>query len=298
MNVKLLRRVLATLGVAAGLGVAFVMRPVPYLVAPAATPFVRNGTERPTQRTDTDTGALLGLQIARSLEAEREAVTRPMVHASTGQVYGLFAIMSVLAMGLAGLIAQRIAALNRTQQSIVAQAYDAGLNARRLETRARLTDIAAIEAVAAQLAADTLSQPMRLREGYLVADALPAPFFSITDDTGDRYFFTTDPGLFRRTRIVRLSDPSHNVSLLSISARADILAAWEALSSLKGFTHIAVPRRSDWHLIVYRPFRERTPVWRRLRTAITTWRLTRAWARQYPERLAGPDGPIDEKGGL
>lgn len=298
MSITLLRRILATLSVAAGLGFAFLVRPSLFLAAPAAAPSVQIGADRPTPRSDTDASALIRFQFAHLLEATREAVARPIVQASTGQVIGLFAIMSALTTSLAGLIALRLAALNRTQQAIVAHANDAGLNARRLETRVRLTDIGAIETVAAQLAADTLSQPLYLREGYLVADALPTPFFCITDNAGDRYFFTTDPGLFRRMRIVRPSDPSRNVSQLSISARADMLAAWESLSALKGFTHIAVPRRADWHLIVYRPLRERTPVWRRLRTAITAWRLTRSQAGKHAALLAGLGAAAAEEGGL
>ena len=297
MSANLLRRILAALGVAVGLSVALLVRPIPYLVAPMSTPFAQSEIEHVAPFTDTDANAVFRLQVARALEATRDAVARPVVQASTGQVLVLFAGMSVLAAGLAGLIALRLAALNRTQRALVAHANDAGLNARRLETRARLTDVRAIEAVAAQLAADTLSRPLCLREGYLVADALPTPFFSITDDAGDRYFFTTDPGLFRRARIVRPSDPSCNVSALSIGARADMLAAWEALSALKGFTHIAVPCRADWHLIVYRPLRERTALWRRLRTTLNAWRLTRSQTGKRQEHsVAGL--PVSEDGGL
>ncbi len=298
MSADLARRAVAALSVAVGLGVALVLRPAQYVAAPAATPFVLSGSRHPAAGSDAAASALFGIQAARAVESVHAAAARPIVQVPAGQVFGALALMSMMAMGLAGLVAQRLAALNRTQQAVVSHANDAGLNARRLETRARLTDLTAIEIVAAQLAADALSQPLSLRKGLLVADALPTPFFCITDMAGDRYFFTTDPGLFRRMRIVRPSDPSCNVSRLSISARADLLAAWEALSLLKGFTHVAVPRRADWHLIVYRPLRERAPFWRRLRTALTARRLAHSVAGPLPERIAGQSGLLAEETAL
>ncbi len=298
MSANRLRRIVAALGMAVGLSVALLLRPIPFLVAPVDTPYVSAGSEYAAPRTGSSANTLFRIQAAQALAELRETAARPVAQASMGQAVALLMAISGLAMGLAGLIALRLAALNRTQQTLVAHANDAGLNSRRLETRARLSDVAAIEIIAAQLAADTLSRPLRLREGYLVADALPTPFFSITDDAGDRYFFTTDPGLFRRARIVRPSDLSYKVSALSISARADMLAAWEALSALKGLSHIAVPCRADWHLIVYRPFREQTPLWQRLRTAQSAWRLTRSQPEAPQMRSAGLGLPVTEEGAL
>jgi hypothetical protein len=245
-----------------------------------------------------DANTLFRAQIAHALAQWRDAAARPAAQASIGQILAVLAVVGGLAVGLAGLLGLRLAAINRTQLALVAHANDAGLNARRLETRARLRDVAAIEIAAAQLAADALARPLRLREGYLVADALPTPFFSITDDAGDRYFFTTDPGLFRRARIVRPSDPSCNVSALSISARADMLAAWEALSALKSLSHIAVPCRADWHLIIYRPLRRHAPFWQRLRTLLASRRLTHSTLAPHTPHSAGLGVPGAEESGI
>jgi hypothetical protein len=173
-----------------------------------------------------------------------------------------------LALGFAAPVFSIALAMHRlgvTQRRMLAHAHDRALGARQRDTGAALNTLADVESLAAQLVADAYARPVSLRMGALVTHTDPAPYFSVTDIAGTRYFFTTAPVLFRTLHIVHQRDPVRNISCRSASARADALAIWEALMRIKQLTHTAVPRGADWHVIAYSPVRARgiRPGWLR-----------------------------------
>ncbi len=174
------------------------------------------------------------------------------------------------------LIAVGVFWLARLWRCSLREAADRALDARVNETAQRLQDERGVESLTARLIADALKRPVALRPGLLVADAEPAPYFSVTDRDGVRYFLCSAPGLFRRLRIVRRGDPCRNVSGMSTGARAETLAIWEALTRLRGFTHVAMPRGADWYVIAYDPRREPASLLARLRTLLAAHALARA----------------------
>jgi hypothetical protein len=220
----------------------------------------------------------LRMSVARLRERAVSMAGLPLAQLPSG-VLALCGAGVVVALGASNLlIAGRMHALHGTHQRVLANSLDDALNRRRMETLSRLAHEQDVEGLAAQLIADALRQPVMLAQGQLVTDAEPAPYFSVTDRFGVRYFFTTNPGLFRRVRLLRRTDPSRNVSALSASARADVLAAWDALTRLRGFTHVAMPRGADWHVIRYVPLRGRSS----LRMWLRIWRDARR-IRQQPQ---------------
>jgi hypothetical protein len=193
------------------------------------------------------------------------------------------------------LIAIGIFRLARLRRAALDANADTALNTRVIDTAARIQDERTAEGLTARLIADALNRPVTLRPGLLVADVEPAPYFSVTDREGVRYFLCSAPQLFRQLRIVRRSDPSRNVSALSIGTRAEVLAIWEALTRLRGFTHVAMPRGADWHVIAFDPRREPVSLFTRLRTLLTARKLARAERQMQPVEPApdlAPEQPL------
>ncbi len=213
------------------------------------------------------------------LASLRAIAVQPANAAPLWVVTTLIALLALTLLLAVLLLSRRIAQVHATQRSSAASAADAELNRRRAQSREQLTGVLEIEGMAAQLIADAMRQAVELQPLLLLADAEPAPYFSVSDMRGVRYFFTTDPALFKRLRIVRRADSTRNVSALSTSARADMLAAWEALTVLKGFTHIAMPRGADWFVIASNPVRKPASLLLKLRT----WRNKRRIDAQSAE---------------
>lgn len=191
------------------------------------------------------------------------------------------------AFGLAA-IAIGLWRIGSAQQRVAALQADANLHARFVDQRERLRTQDDVEALAAQMAALALSRPIALRRGLLHVGAQPAPYFTITDLDGVRYFFTADLRVLRRARVIRRSDRTGNVSRLSIAARADIDALWGTLTAWHGMTHIALPRHAHWHVVAFNPLRPRTALHRRLLTHLRARRIAQA------EHVATPQPAVDE----
>ena len=212
-------------------------------------------------------------------------------------VVNSFAPWTILAAGLLIVcalllcIAIGLFRLAATQRLALAHAVDVELSARRNDTRSALADIAAVESLAAQLVADAFGRALSLRADTLVSNTDPAPYFSVTDVRGVRYFFTTSPVLFCKLRIVHPRDPLRNVSRLSTSARADTLAMWEALLRIKQLTHTAVPCGADWHVIAYRPVRAQVSL-----RALLTRRRRAAKVQPQPRPAPHPGQRLLEAG--
>jgi hypothetical protein len=184
-------------------------------------------------------------------------------------------LLIAVALGL-GAIAIALWRIGSAQRAVAALQADANLHARFVDQRDRLRTLDDVEALAAQLAALALARPIALRRGLLHIGAQPAPYFTITDLDGVRYFFTTDLNALRRARVVRRSDPARNLSAVSIAARADVAAVWRTLTGWHGLAHIALPRGARWHVVAFNPIRPRTALHRLLLTRLRARRIAQS----------------------
>lgn len=184
--------------------------------------------------------------------------------------------------------------IGSAQRALVALQADANLHARYVDQLERLKTPEAVEALAAQLAALAFSRPIALRAGLLHVGAEPTPYFTITDIAGVRYFFTTQPHTLRRSRIVRRSDPTRDLSFISVAARADIAAVWCVLAKNCGMAHVALPRRAAWRIIAFNPTR-RASLAARLRSLLRARRVANAThARTVSTDARAATASIDE----
>jgi hypothetical protein len=150
---------------------------------------------------------------------------------------------------------------------------------RRDSFAARLDSLLDVENAAAQLIANALRRTVVLRPGCLLADALPAPYITVTDMCGTRYLLTAHHKLFLRMGLVPHDAPRGNVSTLSPHAHAEMLAVWDAVQRLKSLAHVAAPAGGDWRVFAIQSARARRSFWHQVRASRRRRALSRLTSR-------------------
>jgi hypothetical protein len=192
----------------------------------------------------------------------------------------------VIALGVLISISVPIVALTRQLRQISAWQQAALIHSaavhsvtRRDSFAARLDSLLDVENAAAQLIANALRRTVVLRPGCLLADALPAPYITVTDMCGTRYLLTAHHKLFLRMGLVPHDAPRGNVSTLSPHAHAEMLAVWDAVQRLKSLAHVAAPAGGDWRVFAIQSARARRSFWHQVRASRRRRALSRLTSR-------------------